>query len=72
MEVPAEFYDRRPVLYTMRLKDLGLPEVSRAELATFIDQLDITEREKVKVRRDAQIDDVPFELIIEDAPAQIN
>ena len=72
IEVPTEFYDRRPVLYTMRLKDIGLPEVNRVELAEFIDALDITEREKVKVRRDAQVEDIPFVLFQEDAPVQDN
>jgi len=72
MEVPSEFYEIRPVLYTMRLKDIGMQETNRIELAEFIDHLDITEREKVKVRRDAQVEEVPFVLFQEDAPIQDN
>lgn len=72
MEVPQEFYDRRPVLYTTKLKDIGIPEPNRLKLAEFIDALDITEGEKVKIRRDAQVEDIPFVLFSEDAQIQDN
>ena len=66
-DLPKEFYDRRPVLYTMKLRDIGLPEASRSELGAMIDKMDITEKEKGKIRRDAQIEDIPFELLPSDA-----
>ena len=53
----------------MRLKDIGVPEVNRHELAAFIDALDITEQQRSRIRREALIEDVPFELS-EDAPTQ--
>lgn len=68
-QVPDELLDRRPVFYTIRLKDIGLPEANRNELAALIDGLDIPERERSRIRKEALIEDVPFEAV-EDA--QIN
>jgi hypothetical protein len=62
-QVPDELLDRRPVFYTIRLRELGVPEVNRNELAALIDRLDISEAERMKVRRDAMIEDVPFQFV---------
>jgi hypothetical protein len=61
--VPEELLDRRVILYVMDPQKLGIPKVDRRELAEFIDNIDITESEKVKLRRDAQIDEVTFDLM---------
>ncbi|MFZ4522991.1 MAG: hypothetical protein ACOYNC_14875 [Bacteroidales bacterium] len=61
-QIPDELLDRRPVFYTIRLKDIGVPEINRNDLAAFIDGLDITEKQRLKARREAMIEDVPFEL----------
>jgi hypothetical protein len=62
-QVPDELLDRRPVFYTMKLKDIGVQDGNRDNLASFIDNLDITEKEKSKVKREAMIEDVPFEIM---------
>lgn len=61
-EIPPELLDRRPVFYTMRIEEIGVPSASRQALASFIDNLDITEREKSKAKREALIEDVPLIL----------
>jgi hypothetical protein len=61
-QVPEALLDRRPVFYTMRLKDIGVAEVNRHELAAFIDALDVTETQRSRLRREALIEDVPFQL----------
>lgn len=65
-QVPEELLDRRPVFYTIRLKDIGIPEPNRHDLASFIDNLDISERERHKIKREALIEDTPFELMDND------
>jgi hypothetical protein len=62
-EIPDALLDRRPVLYTIHLRDLGIEEVNRNDLAAFIDSLDITERQKTKYKREGMVEDVPFELM---------
>jgi len=62
LQVPPEILDRRPIIYSIRISDLGLPPANRNELAAMIDSFDISEKEKTRVRREAMIEDVPFEL----------
>jgi hypothetical protein len=64
--IPEELLDRRPVLYTIRPKDVGIDQVNRNELAKFIDQLDVSSKEKRKVRRDAMIDGLNFDELLKD------
>ena len=64
-QVPKELLERKVIIYTTNLKDLGMEPVSRKEVANFIDKLDITEKERFKVRSDAQLEDAPF-ILIED------
>lgn len=62
-QIPAEILDRRPILYSIKITDLGLSGVNRNDLASLIDNLDISEKEKLRLRRDAQIEDIPFEMV---------
>lgn len=62
-QVPDELLDRRPIFYTIRLRDIGVDEINRNDLAAFIDNLDISENEKSRAKREAMIEDVPFELV---------
>ena len=62
-QIPDELLDRRPVFQTIRIEDLGLQKANRKEMAAFIDNLDITEKQKSKVKREAMIEDVPFEIM---------
>ena len=63
IQIPKELMDRRPVIYTIKIQELGLPAANRDELAVFIDKLDITEKEKSLFRREAMIEDIPFEMV---------
>ncbi len=62
-QIPEELLDRRPIFYTMKIEDIGLPRENRNKLAEMIDNLDISESEKTKAKREAMIEDVPFEMI---------
>ncbi len=64
-QIPEELLDRRPIFQTTRIEELGLKKENRNELAAWIDNLDITERQKTRVKRDAMIEEVPFELMEE-------
>jgi hypothetical protein len=64
--IPAELLDRRTIVYDMDIEKLGIPKVDRRELAAFIDNLDLTQKEKQKCKSDAMIEGTPFELIIDD------
>lgn len=65
-EVPDELLDRRPVFYTIRSEDIGIPREDRNKLAAFIDALEVTEREKTRLKREALIEDVPFEAVTDE------
>jgi len=65
-EIPEELLDRRPTFYTMKIEDIGLPKANRHLLAEFIDNIDVSEKERRLYKREAMIEDVPFEMI-EDA-----
>jgi len=44
--------DRRPRFFSTNAKELGVPEVNRYELARQIDDMDISERDKLSAKRD--------------------
>ena len=69
-QLPADLLDRRPVFYTMDIQKLGIPKIPRIRLAEYIDKLDLTDLEKSKFKREAMVEDAPFELILEDEEAQ--
>jgi len=62
-QIPKELLDRRVVIYTTKIQELGLQPVNRNYLAEFIDNLDVTENQKSKYKREALIEDVPFEMV---------
>jgi len=59
-EIPAELLDRKPVLYTLNFKDLGLPPADRRELARMIDNLEILPEEKDRLKMEAQV--IPLDI----------
>lgn len=71
-QVPEEIFNRRPVLYTMRMEDVGVEGVNRNELARFIDGLDVTVKEKRKAKRDALIEKLNIEELLNDGDEQEN
>lgn len=53
-QIPKELLDRRPIFYTIKPKDVGLPEVDRRKLAQYIDSLpDIPYDERLRLHREA-------------------
>ena len=64
--IPAALLDRRQIVYTMDIQKLGIPRANKNELAAFIDKLDLTQKEKAKFRREALIEDSPFEITPDD------
>lgn len=60
--------DEKPIkLYDLRTEAVGLPSSNRSELARLIDNLQgVSEKEKVRLRRDAGITDVDIEEMIND------
>ena len=62
-QIPPEILERRPILYSIKITDLGLKAENRNDLAAEIDSYDISEKEKLRLRRDAMIEDVTFEMV---------
>jgi hypothetical protein len=67
--LPPGIGDNRPIVYVMDPEKMGIPKVNRAKLGKFIDELDITNADKVRLKRDAQIEDIPFTILEENASA---
>ncbi|MCX6250357.1 MAG: hypothetical protein NTX61_06360 [Bacteroidetes bacterium] len=65
-QIPEHFLNRQKVFYTMDVEKLGLPKINRYELAAFIDKLDLTSVEKLKLKRDSMIENSPLEILLED------
>ncbi|MGA2823307.1 MAG: hypothetical protein ABSE72_07245 [Bacteroidales bacterium] len=63
IEIPEGDLKRKVNLYVIDPERLGITKIDRRELAEMIDAIDITESQKMKIRRDALIEDVSFELI---------
>lgn len=63
LEIPKELYDRRPTIYFLDPKMFGIEKVDRRELADFLDNLDITEMQRGRLKRDAGIEDAYFEIL---------
>lgn len=62
-ELPPEIYDRRPVINIIDPKMFGITKVNRRKLAEFLDSLDLSESEKLSLRRDAGMEETYVELI---------
>ena len=53
--------------YDLSPESVGLPEANRQNMARQIDQMqDLPEGEKVRLRRDANIEDINFEEMLDD------
>ena len=56
---PVKVYDLDPAA-------VGLPSANRNELGRQIDAIDLPEKEKVRLKRDANIEDIDFEEMLDD------
>ena len=51
--IPKQLLERRPIFYTLKAKDIGLPEANRTKLAQWIDNLeDIPNEDRIRIHRD--------------------
>ena len=70
--IPRQLLERRPIFYTIKAKDVGLPEANRSKLASWIDALeDIPIEDRMRIHRDALTDKAKgnvFEADITDIP----
>lgn len=64
-QLPPEIFDRRPIIYSLRISDFGIQPANRNELAEMIDGLDIAEKDKARLRREAMITS-PIEFFLEE------
>ena len=63
---PKEITEKPIKVYDLDPSAVGLPSVSRHVLARQIDSMDLPEREKERLRRDANIIDVDIEEMLDD------
>lgn len=64
---PKEIKDKPIKIYSLDSEAVGIPGVNRAQLAAQIDAIpDISEREKVRIKRDARVTDISFVEMIDD------
>lgn len=56
-ETDPRLLDRRPRFFSTSAKELGIPEVDRITLAKQIDEMEINETEKLKLKRDLGVED---------------
>ena len=58
-EIPKDMIAKPVVIYTIDPEKVGIPQTDRKELAEFIDNIpEISERERVRLKRDAGIEEV--------------
>ena len=71
-EIPPELYKKYIKYYSMTSEDINLPSIDRKVLAAKIDAIeDISEKDKMRLKRDADIVEVDFEEFIEDVQAKV-
>jgi len=70
--IPKQLLERRPIFYTIRAKDVGLPEANRNKLAQWIDSLDdIPDEDRMRIHRDGLTDKAKgnvFDVDLTDIP----
>lgn len=53
-EIPSDYATKPIVIYTMDAEEAGIPQVSKKELAEFIDNLpEISEKDRIRLNKDA-------------------
>lgn len=65
--IPPELYEKYIKYYSLSSEDINLPSIDRKSLAAKIDAIEeISEKEKLRLKRDASIIDVDFEDFLDD------
>lgn len=65
-KVPDELYKKPIKVYSLNPEQIKLPKVNRDDLAELIDNLDIQEAEKVRLRQEGGVTDVNFIELLDD------
>lgn len=60
-KLPAEYFRRQFRLFTLSAEDVGLPAINRHEIARQIDQYDIPQSDKIRLRQDARLEQLNLE-----------
>lgn len=70
-QVPEALYNKPYKIYSINPEMISLPKVSRIELAERIDNMEIPEREKRRVRQEAGVEDVHFITLLDEQEEKI-
>lgn len=70
-KVPEALYNKPYKIYSLNPEMISLPKVSRNELAERIDNMEIPEREKRRVRQEAMVEDIHFMDILDEQEEKI-
>ena len=55
-EIPPELLERRPIIYTFKISDIGMRPVNRKELGRMIDDMELSPQEKYRLKQDAELE----------------
>lgn len=58
--------DKEIKIYSLNPQSVGIPSINRDEIAGIIDNLKVAEKDRTRIRQDANIQDIDFEEIIDD------
>ena len=53
-------------IYSLNPQSVGIPSINRDEIASIIDNLKVSEKDRSRIKQDANIEDVDFEEVIDD------
>jgi len=53
-------------IYSLNPQAVGIPSINRDEIAGIIDNLKVSEKDRTRIKQDANIEDVDFEEVIDD------
>jgi hypothetical protein len=70
-KIPEELYNKPYKIYSLNPKSISLPDIPRNELAERIDNMEIPEREKNRVRQEAGVEDVRFIELLDEQEEKI-
>lgn len=70
-QIPEELYKKPIKIYSLNPKAISMAEESRTDIAALIDEIDISEREKIRLKQEAGVEDVNFEELLDEQEGKI-